>query len=113
MAGADILETAMAYEEFFCLTSLAHARCLAELGMLDMAYRDLEDAGEFWKKQALRIAKKFLLSDSPERFLFSDFAQDVPVSVLVEWLDFAYEEEKGYGWIDELKRTNKILVFSR
>ncbi len=103
LAGADIFETAMAYEEYFCLTSLAHARCLAELGMLDMANRDLEEASEFWNKQAQRIANKFLLSDSPERFLFSDFAQDVPVSVLVEWLDFAYQEEKGYGWIDDLR----------
>lgn len=103
LAGADIFETAMAYEEYFCITSLAHARCLAELGMLEMANRDLDEAGEFWKEQAQRIANKFLLSDSPERFLFSDFAQDVPVSVLVEWLDFAYQEEKGYGWIDELR----------
>jgi len=103
LAGADIFETAMAYEEYFYLTSLAHARCLAELGMLDMANRDLEEAIEFWRKQAQRIANKFLLSDSPERFLFSDFAQEVPVSILIEWLDFAYQEEKGYGWIDELR----------
>lgn len=103
LAGADVIETAMAYEEYFCITSLAHARCLAELGMLEMAYRDLDEANEFWKEQAQRITNKFLLRDSPERFLFSDFAQDVPVSVLVEWLDFAYQEEKGYGWIDELR----------
>jgi len=63
----------------------------------------LEDASEFWKKQAQRIAKNILLSDSPERFLFKDFVQDVPVSVLVEWLDFAYGEEKGYRWLDELR----------
>lgn len=103
LAGADILETAMAYEEYYCLTTLAHARCLAELGMLDMANRDLEEASEFWNRQAHRIAKNFPLIDSPERFLFSDFAHDVPVSVLVEWLDFANEEEKGYGWIDEFR----------
>ncbi|MCA9975166.1 MAG: hypothetical protein KC413_05425 [Anaerolineales bacterium] len=103
LAGADILETAMAYEEYFCITSLAHTRCLAELGMLEIANRDLEEASEFWKKQAQRIANEFLLNNSPERFLFSDFAQDVPVSALVEWLDFAYQEERGYGWIDELR----------
>lgn len=103
LEGADILETAMAYEEYYCFTSLAHARCWAELGNLDMAYQDLEEASEFWTKQAQRIAKNILLSDSPERFLFSDFAQDVPVSVLVEWLDFAYQEEKGYGCIDDLR----------
>jgi hypothetical protein len=103
LACAETLEIAMAYEEYFCLTSLAHARCLAELGMLEMAYRDLEETSGFWTEQARRIANEFLLSKNPERFLFSDFAQDVPVSRLVEWLDFAYEEEKGYGWIDELR----------
>ncbi len=103
LAGADNLEAAMAYEEFFCLTSLAHARCLAELKMLEYARRDLEESSEFWEKQAHRIANKFLLGDNPERFLFSDFVQDVPVSVLIEWLDFAYQEEKGYGWIDDLR----------
>jgi hypothetical protein len=85
LAGADILETAMAYEEYFCLTSLAHARCLAELGMLDMAKQDLEEASEFWKMQAQRITNQFLLGDNPERFLFSDFSQDVPV-VLATWV---------------------------
>ncbi len=103
LAGAETLEIAMAYEEYFCLTSLAHARCLAELGMLEMAYQDLEETSGFWTKQARRIVNEFLLSKTPERFLFSDFAQDVPVLRLVEWLDFAYEEEKGYGWIDELR----------
>ncbi len=107
LAGAETLETAMAYEEYFCITSLAHARCLAELKMLEMANRDLDEASTFWKKQAQRIANEFLLGENPERFLFSDFAQDVPVFVLVEWLDFAYQEEKGYRWIDELREQNR------
>jgi hypothetical protein len=106
LADANTLEMAMAYEEYFCLTSLAHARCLAELGMLDIARRDLEQANEFWKAQSQYIANEFLLGKNPERFLFSDFSQDVPVSVLIEWLDFAYGKEKGYAWIDELR--NKI-----
>ncbi|MCL4299445.1 MAG: hypothetical protein KJ077_27160 [Anaerolineae bacterium] len=103
LARAETIETAMAYEEYFCLTSLAHARCLAELGMLEMAHRDLDEANNFWKEQARRIANEFLLGKYPERFLFSDFAQDVPVSILVEWLDFIRSEEKGYAWIDELR----------
>lgn len=107
LASADAIETAMAYEEYFCLTSLAHARCLAELGMLEMARRDLEEAKVFWKGQARRIVNDLLLGKYPERFLFSDFAQDVPVAMLVEWLDFAGEEEKGYTWIDELRSKTK------
>jgi tetratricopeptide (TPR) repeat protein len=107
LAEADTIETAMAYEEYFCLTSLAHARCLAELGMLDMAHRDLKEAHEFWNGQARRIANELLLGKYPERFLFSDFSQDVPVPILVEWLDFVYGEEKGFGWIDELRHKTK------
>ena len=107
LAEANTIETAMAYEEYFCLTSLAHVRCLAELGMIDMARKDLEEANEFWITQARRIANELLLKKNPERFLYSDFAKDVPISMLVEWLDFTYGEEKGYGWIDELRSQTK------
>lgn len=103
LEGADRLETAMAYEEYFCLTALAHARCQAELGMLEMAYLDLERSTGFWVEQARKVANKFVFGKYPERFLFSDFAESVPVSVLAEWLDFAGGEEKGYGRIDELR----------
>lgn len=103
LLSADTIETAMAYEEYFCLTSLTHARCLAELEMLDMASRDILETQIFWKEQSRRIANDLLLSENPERLLFSDFAKDVPVSTLAEWLDFSYGEEKGYGWIDELR----------
>ncbi|MEL6223821.1 MAG: hypothetical protein AAFR31_14405, partial [Cyanobacteria bacterium J06627_8] len=85
------------------LTSLAHARCLAELEMLDMASRDILETYIFWKEHSKRIANNLLLAENPERFLFSDFAKELPVSTLAEWLDFSYGEEKGYGWIDELR----------
>ena len=103
LLSADTVETAMAYEEYFCLTSLAHARCLAELGMSDMASRVILETHAFWKEQARRIANDLLLTENPERLLFSDFAQKLPTSTLAEWLDFTYGEEKGYGWIDELR----------
>lgn len=107
LLNAESLETMLAYEEYFCLTSLAYVRCLAELEMLEMALQDMLQTYSFWKEQALHIVKEHLIADNPERFLFSDFAQKVPVAVLVEWLDFAYEEEKGYGWIDELRMKTR------
>jgi hypothetical protein len=107
LASADTIETAMAYEEYFCLTSLAHARCLAELGIVGVARRELQETVRFWKEQAQRIVKDLLIGKHPERFLFSDFVQDAPIAVLSEWLDFAYGEERGYAWIDELRqKTN-------
>ncbi len=91
------------YEEYFVLTSLAHSRCLAELGMADTARYSLESDVKFWKDESKRIANDLLLGDNPERFLFSDFAKEVPVSNLIEWLDFAHGEEKGYEQLDELR----------
>jgi hypothetical protein len=100
---ADSLEVSMGYEEYFILTSLAHCRCLAELGMLDIARHSLENDVTFWKDESKKIAHDLLLGDHPERFLYSDFAEDVPVSNLIEWLDFAHGEEKGVERIDELR----------
>ena len=103
LSKADSLEVTLGYEEYFVLTSLAHSRCLAELGMLDTACRSLESDVAFWKDQSRRIARDLLLGENPERFLFSDFANDVPVLELIEWMDFAHDEEKGYERLDELR----------
>ncbi|MCP4369937.1 MAG: hypothetical protein GY797_17750 [Deltaproteobacteria bacterium] len=60
LSKADTIETAMGYEEYFSLTSLANTRCLAELGMLDIAKRNIEDDSKFWAEQARRIANDHL-----------------------------------------------------
>jgi hypothetical protein len=98
-----LFETAMAYEEYFSLTALAQVRCTAELGMLDIAHKEIKEINSFWQAQSRRIARTMLVGIYPERFLASDFANDVSVTELVEWLDFIYEENKGLCWIDELR----------
>ncbi len=103
LSQADSLETGLAYEEYYCLTSLAHARCVAELGMLDVAHKELNDARETWQTQARRLANQFILGDEPERFLYSDFSAELPVATLVEYLDFAAGEEKGFDRLDDLR----------
>ena len=105
------VEAAMAYEEYFCLTSLAHARCLAELGMTDKAAMDLKDMNQIWRLQARRIAYDLLMLNFPERFLHREYAQEVPVSVLIEWMDFVYDEEKGHEWIDELRNKTPPMYY--
>lgn len=103
LAEAKTIGTAVVNEEYFCLTALAHARCSAELGMLNLACHDLQETYGIWKNHAQRIAKQLLIGDYPERFLASDFVREVPVTTLVQWLDFAYGEKKGFLWIDELR----------
>jgi hypothetical protein len=105
LSRADSLEVALGYEEYYVLTSLAHSRCLAELGMLGTARQSLENDVTFWKEESKRIAHDLLLGENPERFLFSDFVKDVPVSDLIEWLDFAHGDDKGYEQLDQLRAT--------
>lgn len=102
--NAMTIETAMAYEEYFALTALAQIRCTAELGMMDVALHEAQDANQTWQSQGRRIAKEILIGEYPERFFASDFVDAVTVAELVEWLDFANEETKRYGWIDDLRR---------
>lgn len=104
LLNAKTIETAMAYEEYFALTALAQIRCTAELGMLDVAHHEVQEANQIWQTQGRRIAKNILIGEYPERFLASDFVDAVAVTELVGWLDFANEDVKSYGWIDDLRR---------
>lgn len=97
------LEIAMANEEYFALTALAHTRCTAELGMFDVAAQEAEELNLFWQTQAQRIAKQLLIGDYPERLLATDFAELISITEIIQWLDFVHGEQKGYGWIDELR----------
>lgn len=103
LSEAKTIETAMANDEYFSLTALAHARCTAELGMLNIAYQELMEMNSFWQKEARRIAKDILIGEYPQRFLATDFATDVSVTELATWLDFVYNEKRGLVWIDDLR----------
>ena len=103
LSEANTIETAMANEEYFSLTALAQSRCTAELGMLDIARKEIDEMNEFWQVQAHRISTEILVGQYPERFLATDFVDSVPVTELVQWLDFTYQEKKGLAWIDELR----------
>ncbi|MGK7895270.1 MAG: hypothetical protein AB4372_17020 [Xenococcus sp. (in: cyanobacteria)] len=103
LSEANTIEMAMAYEEYFSLTALAQVRCTAELGMLDIAYKEIKEINLFWQAEAHRISQEILIGEHPERFLATDFADDVSVTELVQWLDFVYQENKGLSWIDDLR----------
>ncbi|WP_413166963.1 hypothetical protein ACL6C3_09710 [Capilliphycus salinus ALCB114379] len=106
LSHSNTIEMAMANEEYFSLTALAHARCTAELGMLEIALQEIKEMNLFWQTQARRIAKELLIGEYPQRFIASDFVDDVLVLELTKWLDFAYKDEKGLFWIEELRRNH-------
>lgn len=106
---AELLSTsaerdlALPYEEYYCLSALAHIRCLAELGEYGLATTTLQSMHETWQTQTRRIAREYLIGEHPERFLMSDFTEDIPIAALVQALDFAHETQHGYAWLDTLR----------
>jgi hypothetical protein len=110
---ANTIQTAMAHEEYFSLTALAQSRCTAELGMLDIARKEIDEMNEFWKIQSHRISTEILIGQYPERFLATDFANEVSVTELIQWLDFTYEEKKGLAWIDDLRSKINETWYSK
>ncbi len=103
LAEAAAPTEAMISEEYYCIAMLAQARCYAELRELAMARRILETTHERWLKLARHVITHFLLGPNPEKFLASEFAADVSIIELAEWLDFANDTAKGLAWIDELR----------
>lgn len=103
---AASLEAAMAAEEYFCLIALARVRCFLELDETRLAQNEMQKMLDTWSVQARRIATVLALGDHPERFLYRDFVAPVPLAVLVEWLNFAHDQVKGYAWIDDLRSKN-------
>jgi hypothetical protein len=103
LAQAETVEAALAAEEFYCLMALARSRCSAELGELAVAHHELAADVMNWTEQVRRIVDKLLIGEHPERFLYRDTAQVAPIAAVVEWLDFASDDHKGYAWIDILR----------
>ena len=92
-----------ASEEYFTITAIAHALCAGELDMHETAARDLDDSYTCWSEQCRKVAKERLLGSAPERFLCRRYAGSVKTEELIDWLEFANADEKGIGWVDELR----------
>ena len=100
LSESNTIERAIANKEYFSITALALVRCTVELGMFDIAFKEIDEMNLFWQSQARRIVREILIGEYSERFLATDFVYDVSVRELTQWLDFAFEEQKGLIWID-------------
>jgi hypothetical protein len=100
---ASTIQGALAAEEYFCLAALARARCSAELRLFSIAQQELRDDSARWEQGSRRIVKDLFLGEHPERLLSGEYVEDAPVALIAAWMDFAYDEERGYAWIDKLR----------
>ena len=106
LSAANNIEQALSFQEYTVISALAMIRCYGELAMFQQASQAMDELKTLWMAQARRIAKTWLLGESPERFLYRDFIRDVSVTNLVAWLDFAHDSQKGYLWLDELRQKS-------
>ena len=100
--ASDVKE-AMAYQHYYCMAFLAKSRCSAELGMFDSAVQELETGYVNWQVRARHIARDKVLAKERARFLDRKFAEEAPIAKVAAWMDFAYDEKRGYDWIDVLR----------
>jgi hypothetical protein len=100
---ANTIQGALAAEEYYCLAALARARCSAELRLFSIAQQELRDDSMRWEQGSRRVMKDLFLGEHPERLLSGEYVEAAPVASIVAWMDFAYDEERGYAWIDKLR----------
>ena len=112
-ASAGILD---ASEEYFTITAIAQALCQAELDLFEPAANSLQNSYAFWLDICQKISKEKFLRSNPERFLDYKLASAFRTDELIDWMDFANGETKGFNWIDELRPKygkDSFYFFSR
>ena len=113
--NSKCLEESMSYQHYFCTAFLAQARCFAEMEEYDDAVNVYREGMEQWEDRARSIASEQLLGENRARFLGASYAktEKVPSAKVVGWMDFAYNDPKGYQWIDILRKEqdNNVLEF--
>jgi hypothetical protein len=103
------VEEALAIEEYFTITALGHALCTAELDMYKQAENELREAYGIWSTVAERISRDLVLRNEPERFMQSRYALHLKTDEMVDWLDFAYQADRGIDWVDDLRNESSWL----
>lgn len=103
LGNAEKLEEAIAYEDYYCLTGIAHARSSAELGMSEAAQEEMDQVTTTWRTHVQNISERWLVDEDPERFLAAEFAEMAPTTSIAEWLDLTHGTHQGIAWIDTLR----------
>ncbi|MFP4496237.1 MAG: hypothetical protein ACLFN3_09975, partial [Halochromatium sp.] len=113
--NSKCLDESMSYQHYFCTAFLSQSRCLAEMGEYDDAVDVFKVGMQQWRERARAIASDRILGNNRSRFLDSRYAsiESVPNAKFVGWLDFAYDEQKGYQWLDVIRMGKDSPFLSR
>jgi hypothetical protein len=90
-------------EEYFVLAALGAVSCASDLGLHAPARKELADYHGEWAKLARTHLHRLLKLDDPSHLLDSRYVKGLPTRDLIALLNFAKQEQKDIGWIDQLR----------
>lgn len=93
-----------AIEEYFVISSLGHVLCSAELGLVDEARADFQEAHAIWSNSSKNFINEHVLTNKPERLLGKKYFETIATHEIVEFMDYVSDDKLGVRQIDELRK---------
>lgn len=99
-----------ALESFYTLAFTGASIVNSELGMGDIATRQFVEHQDHWKSIVRPYIDKHVIAGRPENLLA--ISPDLlPTTELIDILDFSTDSNKGYLWLDELRKPSNKNIF--
>ena len=103
-AIAKSIAVAEVYEDYSVTAMIGAVMCVSDLGLHDAAAEDFKALRAEWSSAARTRVASLLDLENAARLLDGRYAAALPAASLVAILDFAKDESRGIGWIDELRK---------
>lgn len=101
--AATKLHEVEVFEDYAATAMLGAVLCASDLGLHEPACDDMRSYRKDWSAVARAQTRRLLQLDNAEQLLDSRYVNPLPTAALVDVLDFAHQEQRGLGWIDELR----------
>ncbi len=95
-------------DDYYTLSFLGHALAASELSMSDVAAEEFEKHGATWLDGA-RMHLKKILADEETVLFYNATADQFSSSEFTDLMDFVNDEQRGFEWVDEIKKKKKPL----
>lgn len=91
------------FEDYAATAMLGAVLCASDSGLHESACDDMRTYRAEWSTMARAQTRRLLQLDNAEQLLDSRYVSALPTAALVDVLDFAHQQQRGLGWIDELR----------
>ena len=104
MRSSSKLPDIVAAEGYYVLAALGHAMCSSDLEMWEESQASLAEHYSNWQALARQQTHELLGFDEPTRLLHRQYVDELPTETLIQLLDFAHDEQRNIGWLDDMRR---------